>query len=343
MKKLVADDKLPIQSRVNALLVIGDLNEKEPKLTGLQLAAPPEPLIAATPYLLQLFDNPQTPLSLRATALRGLHRHADLGVAPAHQPALLASMLTAVQDANVPKDCSPAAHEFLRRRAVEVLGYLKSPTAAGPLLAIVGDTQVSVAFRCDAARSLGMLTLKAGDPVAGTPAAAQALGELAATVAETEMERRLLHDCLEAVRRGLNGPNPKVQGGIRAATPPAQAKLAGDLLALIDPFVKNIDPSNRTYKEEQLAEEAQTLAQDLRSALPEVPRAKPKPVKPEPAKTKTVDPKPESVDPKKSDTKSVAPVPDDSKTPDPKKAGKTDDSKTVESQKAAPAKPQSTP
>ncbi len=306
MQKIVAEAKLPMDSRVNALGVIGDLNEKEPEVKNLNLAAPPVPLVAATPYLLQLFDAAATPSPLRATSLRGLRRHAEFGVSPAHQPALLASMLKAVQDATVPKECSPAAHEFLRSRAVQILGYLKDPSAAKPLLDVLNDAQASLGFRCDAARSLGMLTLKPGDGVAGTAAVAQTLGELAATVAETEVEQRALHEYLDCVRVGLNG-DPKVAGsiGIRAATPQADAKLAGALVALIDPFVKNTEATNPRYRDkaELLAEDAATLAQGLRNALPAAAPAKAKEVKaPEPTKAKG-----EKAEPKKADPKTAEP------------------------------------
>jgi hypothetical protein len=167
LQKIVADAKLPMESRVNALGAIGDLNEKEPVIKGIRMESPPVPLVAATPYLLQIYGNAQTPIALRATALRGLHRHAEFGVNPTHRPAVLAAMLTAVKDANVPKDCSPAAHEFMRSRAAQVLGLMKDPSAAQPLIDVVSDAQASLGFRCDAAHSLGRLTLKPGDPVAG--------------------------------------------------------------------------------------------------------------------------------------------------------------------------------
>ena len=52
----------------------------------------------------------------------------------------------------------------LGRGAVEILGYLKSANAAQAVIDIVADTNVSLGFRCEAARSLGMLALKQGDP-----------------------------------------------------------------------------------------------------------------------------------------------------------------------------------
>ncbi len=239
-------------------------------------------------------------------------------------------MLAAVQNGNVPKDCSPAAHDFMRRRAIEILGLLKDASAAGPTVVIIGDTEASLALRCDAARCLGLLPLKpGGDPVAGTPAVAQALGDLAASVAETQTERRVLYEQLDDVRVGLNGPNPKTPSGVRAAMPQDQAKLAGELFKLIDDFVKVIDPSKGKYKEEQMVEEAQTLAAYIRDTLPKA-SPKPKPVnKSEPAPAKTDD----TVEPKKADPKAEPAKAAPPKAEPPK----------AEPAKADPAKPKATP
>src|SRR5439155_25076888 len=105
LKKLVADDKLRMAARVGALVMIGDLNDREPEVKDLKLVNPLVPLAAATPYLLQLFEDPQTPPALRMAALRGLHRHAQFGLGnPVDVPAVQAAMRKAAQETNVTKE-----------------------------------------------------------------------------------------------------------------------------------------------------------------------------------------------------------------------------------------------
>src|SRR5262249_54060774 len=122
-KKLVADEKQTMVTRVNALGIIGDLNQKEvsPKPPA-PPTAQPQPLAAATPYLLNVFEDAKMPSALRVVALRGLLRHAQLGLPnKADVSAVETGMLKAAQDANVPMDCSEEAQEWMRRRAVEIL------------------------------------------------------------------------------------------------------------------------------------------------------------------------------------------------------------------------------
>src|SRR5439155_6954674 len=108
---------------------------------------------------------------------------------PVDVPAVQAAMRKAAQETNVPNELSAAAHEWMRRSAVESIGLLKDPTAAKLLIDIVADEKASLGFRCEAARSLGSLPLKPGNAAVGNAAAAARLGELAATIAENQTER----------------------------------------------------------------------------------------------------------------------------------------------------------
>jgi len=322
LKKLVADEKQHIFTRTNALGMIGDLNQKEaspgPPLSPM---TPPTPLAAATPYMLQVFEDAKAPAALKVTALRGLNRHAQLGIANAQDAAAVqAALAKAAQDAKVPADCSPEGHEWIRRRAVEILGYVKNPASATLLVTIAADPQASLAFRCEAARSLGMLTLNTGNAVA-TAATAEQLGELAATIAETQTDRRVLHELLDCVRIGLGGTNPKTPGGLRAATPAADAKLATALYAHIDPFVKLIDPENRPFKDEQLPEETTEFVRKLREEILPPPKSR----------TKTIRP---FETPKAGESKKPEPPKTEAKTEEPSKKG----AKTQEPAKTKDAK-----
>jgi hypothetical protein len=342
LKKLVADDQQPLATRVNALAMIGDLNQKEvspPPPNPPQSA--PVPLAAALPYLLQTFEDANMPSAMRVTALRGLMRHVQLaqnqpqGQPPVDFAAVRAAMLKAAVSTQVAKDCTDEGHEWIRRRAVELLAILKEPAAVKVMIDVVADEKASFAFRCEAARGLGMLPLKEGDPNVGNVAAARHLGELAALVAESSNERftelalnvgdyatdrRRLYEYLDCVRIGLAGASrdAKAPSGIRAATPAADAKVATDLLAQIDPLVKSIDPQkdprNDKFTNEELADTAAEFAESVRRAGLASLGVKPKPKKAaEPANGK--DPKSKDADPQDAKSKAVKlPPPVDPKT-----------------------------
>jgi hypothetical protein len=160
---------------------------------------------------------------------------------------------------------------------------------------------------------------------------AQALGDLAATVVETEWEQRKLHEYLDCVRLGLNGgPDPKVPGGVRAATPQADAKLAGDLLTEIDPFVRGTEPNSSRYRDkpDELAAAAAALAEKLRGLVP-APKAKAAMTDSKTAEPKTVDPDPAKAKPAKAEPAKGEPAKGEPAKGEPAK---------VEPAKAEPAK-----
>jgi hypothetical protein len=277
LKRLVADDKQSIATRVNAGEMIADMNQAEVVITLGKVTAMPAPWREATPYLLKTFDDPQMPDAVRASALRGLHRHARLGLAdPADGPPLLAAMLKAAQETKAPQGSSVEAHQWTRRRAIEIVGLLKDAGAAKLLVTLLGDAELSLALRCEAARSLGLLSLSPADPSA-TPATARSLGDLAVAVAEIVTDQRQLHEYLDGVATGLNGPDATAIGGIRAATPAADAQLANGLFAPLDRAIKKIGPGTTRLGEEQLTEAREALAKGLRGLLPAA-EAKERPV-----------------------------------------------------------------
>jgi hypothetical protein len=343
--------------RVNALLVIGELNQQELKpFPPTVQTTPPVPLPAGTAYLLQTFEDVAAPSVLRATAQRCLVRHVQLGLPnPADAKSIQAAMMKAAVATTVPKDCTDEAHEWMRRRAVELLGMFKDPAAAKIMIDVVADEKASFAFRCEAARALGMLALKPGDPNVGNAVAARHLGELAATVAESSTERfnhlaftqgdyytdsRRLYEYLECVRVALNGASrdAKQPNGLRTATPAADAKVATDLVALIDPLMKDIDPEkdrNRStpkFTSEDLAALSGEFAESVRRAglasLGEKPKAKKKAESPAGKEAAPVDPKVDPAEPddgktKPAKTKQAAPKGakiEDPKAGDPKAA-----------------------
>jgi hypothetical protein len=292
------------------------------------------------------------PSALRAGALSGLVRHVQLGLPnPADGKAVQAATMKAAVATAVAKDCTDEAHEWMRRRAVEILGVMKDPAAAKIMIDIVADEKASFAFRCEAARGLGMLPLKQGDPNVGNTTAARHLGELAALVAESstdrfnelaflggayQADRRRLYEYLQCVQIALTGASrdAKQPSGVRAATPAADAKVATDLVAKIDPLLKEIDPQkdprNDKFTNEDLANAAGVFADEVRREGLASLTDKPKPkrgaatgdAKSKEAKTETADPDDGKTPPvKPAPPNGLKPPPPPAKTVDPKAQG----------------------
>jgi len=182
--------------KVNAMLVIGDLNERDTTLPTEQ----PVPLPAALPLLLQAVNDPDQLDAVKVVALLGIIRHAtlnaELGIGDQNLrdtqlvPAMLQLATTKVQPGR-----SAEGHAWMRMLAMEALaaaGVLGDETDPGKvpraLADIVAEKEASMLTRCAAARALGKLTYPAGldlDPVA----LGVSLGQLAAEACAAELER----------------------------------------------------------------------------------------------------------------------------------------------------------
>jgi hypothetical protein len=223
MQKLINDDKQSSTVRVNAVVVINDLD-----LTGEGLAGaakePAVPLPAALPVLLRIFQDTKLPLGIRATALAGLHRHATLGIADKKMAAQLRTlMLTTLNDKNVPKNCDQAAHEWVRRRAAETLAVFKDIGMAAnttevmdAITAVLNDKDASVVFRAEAACTLDQFTFPQGAKI-DYQALANRLGVLALDVLDSPTDRAIVVEHLTCVRTGLAGKDLKKATALQAA------------------------------------------------------------------------------------------------------------------------------
>lgn len=156
--------------RYNAMLIIGELNEQEAAGAN----SPAVPLVSILrPILLAEFTNAGQIEAVRVAALLGILRHAELDgrrpasqrrIAVADRDAIVSEMLKLLTTKDPPKGRTEGAHRWMQRRAIDVLGALRSEGKAGEVTAelvrIIRDAKLPISYRCTAAAAIGQLELK---------------------------------------------------------------------------------------------------------------------------------------------------------------------------------------
>ena len=228
--------------RVNAMLMIGELNEAEPATT----TELPKPLAAAVPVLREAVEDASQLDAVKIAALDGLLRHVRLGGARDRDegPRLLKAMLNLVDTPAPPQGRTADGHAWMRSLAADFLGELKWAGSNGEVIKslakMVAESDSPLSSRCAAARALGRLNLQ-GVSGLNPSDIARGLGGLAVDACKAESEpisRRRLKDRLTAVWLGLTGrewnPDQTSVAGIAglATAPPHQAFVAGVRQAL---------------------------------------------------------------------------------------------------------------
>ena len=206
--------------RHNAMLIIGDLNEREGSSIGSN-RGPPDPYAAALPILLEEVVNPKRIDAVRSAALVGLLRHAKMDRFrdpqqrwnQAERAKIFESVMPLASSQQPPEGRSLAGHTWMRRRAVEILGNLDAALEGDELISlldqIAGGTKESLVLRADAAHALGRITL----PPTLEPKAASLAGKLAGIAVESCMDEvlriqaRLDEEAADALKyeEGLGG------------------------------------------------------------------------------------------------------------------------------------------
>lgn len=229
LPKIINEDKQAIHVRYNAMLLLGDLNAQEAPPTGL---TPPTPLPQALSLLLAAYQNDQLPPALKAGALLGLQRHASLGIADkANTDALRAAMLKTYTAAQPPANVSPEAHNWIKIRAVEILGALgttgTTPDSADVVAAILGvinDSNADILLRAESARALQSINFSVPANL-NTPLIARSLAQLVTDALGDAPDRQRIKHVLHCARLGLTGPDPDPRG--RTTTNPASVSKVG--------------------------------------------------------------------------------------------------------------------
>ncbi len=216
LPKFFQDDKQRMVVRYNAMLIYGELNSQEAPPVGVGKASP---LPAAFPLLLSTYQDDQVPAAIRVAALIGLHRHASLGIADKNaRDALRAEMVKTFTEQQPPKNATSEAHDWLRMRAAEALGYLGTTGTApentdvlAALLATINNKSANFALRAEAARAMQMMDFSVPANI-NTPLVARALAGLVVDAIGTGLDRTMLKHVLNCARLGLTGPDPDPLG-----------------------------------------------------------------------------------------------------------------------------------
>lgn len=207
-------------ARVNAMLLIGELNEVEPVRAG----DAPTALSSALPILLRTLNDDQQIDPVKVAALVGILRHAQFGQrTPEATLAIQRAMLQLAGSPGAPAR-SAEGHAWMRAQAAKALGLLRSAGENGAvprlLASLVADEQLDMLVRCHAAAALGQINY-AGAAGMNASQLVGTLGQLAADAIRAEADaydadpesfsRRRLKAELVAVRRGLVGDDDDEQ------------------------------------------------------------------------------------------------------------------------------------
>jgi len=231
MKEIVGGSKYDSAAKINAMYVIGELNDVDEPGKG-------KPLPEAFPILWAIIANPKLQAQLKVgdelkiAALVGLDHFAATGTLQKKDD-VAKFMLALVKQKDPPPKHSPDAHNWMRRQAAAILVKMGGVNAdfINALAAIAADPTTRTAMRCDMAQLIGQAKITPAAKV-DVQALAGSLGHQAVDICTAEIDKsqqekrdlkmRLIMYTLYSVREAL--------GGLQAAaadTP--HKKLVGDL------------------------------------------------------------------------------------------------------------------
>ena len=216
--------------RVNAMLMIGELNAGESATTSVL----PVPLSEAVPVLTSAIEANDQIDAVKVAAMVGLQRHCALGTIKSDQAkAAVLKAVLGLLNARRPAERTAAGDGWMRAQAAGILGMLET-TGNGNVVVtslgkLVADRTLPISTRCAAAEAVGKLNYRGAGGTNFEPVAV-ALGKLATDACAAEKEpisRRRLKGRLYAVDLGLT------QLGTVAGVPEIVAKLKGSITTML--------------------------------------------------------------------------------------------------------------
>lgn len=132
LKKILAGRYAPVVSkhasivRYNAVLMIGNLNQEEEVKRGPIVVSPARPYAPALDEMLRWVGNARVPDYMKAAVLRGLLRHAKANIVGTRAASTQTAMIALLGAKTPPAGRSAKVHAWMRRRAADVLGAMKS-------------------------------------------------------------------------------------------------------------------------------------------------------------------------------------------------------------------------
>jgi len=273
MQKVGTHPRVHPAVRVNALLMIGELNRVEVVRPG----DLPVPLPEALPVLIQTLGANDQPEAVRAAAMVGLRYHAEFGELSAEaRSTMLRTMLALVGSNQPPAEMSPDGFLWLRTRATQVLGLIgtagENGSVARRVAALLADAEEPMMLRCAAAEALGRINY-AGTSNIDVMAFAGALAGFAADAIREELEgmdkdlptlerSRIKHRLLCA-EYGLVGDeeDSAINGIVKAASTP-DARAAIERYA--EPIAQGIDVvDDKRMEIDEMAKQLEALLGQL--------------------------------------------------------------------------------
>ncbi len=280
LQSVAKSPKFPPAVRLNAVLVLGSLKDKEPN--GI-------PYPQAYSFLTSVVSGPADtyPDSLKVAAMIGLERYAASGILPPRlKDPLTAAMLKILEQETPPDNRTAEGHTWMRTEAAKVLGALGSPGPNNNVLAamekIIADPSAKASFRCEVAECMGMLQYPK-DAKIDYQALANLLGHQAVEICQGEIEaakesgrnpsRGMIVYGLYSTLHGLEGPTGRT-GLVAASNGAPSQEFISDLRKKIkDAYDQTQDEDE--VAETELAPKVEQLVAELQSVLPPKPQPTP--------------------------------------------------------------------
>ena len=274
MAGIAASAKYGTAARVNAMLILGDLNEQE---GGQPLAKAFRPLLLFATG--DSFRGKPIPDELKVAAMVGLNRWASLKAVPSEQQAALAAaMLKLLGEQTPPAGRTAVGHNWMRRIAADILASLGSPGPKNEVVAayekVIANASARDTLRCETAESVGKLKFPQGSNV-DFASLANLIGHQTVEICQRELDaterkprRRLFAYALRSALLGLGGGNGR--GGLKAAS-------AGtDGQQFVEAVRGPIDAAYETVEDENVdltsvSDAVETMIGELQSLLRDKP------------------------------------------------------------------------
>lgn len=223
-------------ARYNAMLFICQLNTKEASFVGDK--SPPVPYLQGLADAIQEYGDPKQIDAVRIAALVGMLRHATLDRQLVDQQSALGGLrgqiiglsLALVNAKEAPAGRTQGGHDWMRRRAVEILGTLGDLGPGGEVVTalqtVLGDDEAPISLRCCAAESLGRLEYPENTTI-NVADVAKTMGAVAAHVCYDEIGRVEAQQEREQAEReagvggsiGMGSPYSRAPGAFGALSP----------------------------------------------------------------------------------------------------------------------------
>ncbi len=270
--------------KYNALLLLGDLNEDDQP-------GKPKPWSKPFPVLLKVVQSPKFKDYMKTAALVGIERYAVLGAIPADNVADVTKVLVdLVNQQDPPAGRDPAAHQYLRRCAGEILAFIGRPGPGNCVVKalenVAVDPKARPTLRCEMAQFLGQLKYPPAAKV-DLQQLANGLGHQTIEVCKQELDaakaanraprRRMIVYSLASTMVAVGGNDGK--GGLKSSASGTTAEFIGSLYAkvkLLHSECESSDSADGLLDTE--AVEISAKLDDLERVLAPKTAAKPEPL-----------------------------------------------------------------